>query len=418
MVAGNAKLYLWILFVFFWEVILVSAQTQWQKHPNPVLEVGSPGSWDENFAVATTVLHHQGIYKMWYEGDGGFGYATSADGLVWTKDTVHNPIMEPGPPGSWDEMEINHASVLILNNTYHMWYSGVDANDDNRIGHAISIDGIIWARDTANPVLNLGTTAPWDTSEAIHPSVIFENDTLKMFYNGYGGNTQRILFAYSPDGINWTGYTAHPMLEPGVFGSWDGWELGPLCIIGDGNNYEMWYTGWDDTTSATFQIGYAVSMDGLNWNRGLPQAVLSPGVPGDWDEGAVGVPNVIRDGNLYKMWYGGFDGTYYQTGYATSLPINITRRGGQVSGSFSLLQNYPNPFNPITTITFQIPHPEFVTLKIYDILGEVVSTLVNQQLPAGKYEVNWDAAIYPSGIYFYKFEAGHFSHIKKMLLTR
>ena len=85
---------------------------------------------------------------MWYEGDNGIGYATSADGIIWIKDSLHNPVLEPGPPGSWDEMQINQASVLFKDNIYHLWYSGVDFFNDNRIGHATSPDGINWTKDS------------------------------------------------------------------------------------------------------------------------------------------------------------------------------------------------------------------------------------------------------------------------------
>ncbi len=129
-------------FVFLFSITALFGQTQWNKYTNnPVLMLAGPGNWDATLSVAITVFYQQGIYKMWYEGDGGFGYATSPDGITWTKDPA-NPILVPGPAGSWDAQAVNHASVLFVNGTYHMWYSGVDFNDLNRIGHATSPDGI------------------------------------------------------------------------------------------------------------------------------------------------------------------------------------------------------------------------------------------------------------------------------------
>ena len=88
------------------------AQVDWTRDPlTPVLPAGQPGEWDDELAGASTVTFHEGIYKMWYEGNGGFGYATSPDGLVWDKHAA-NPILEPGEPGRWDEQEINQPSVL------------------------------------------------------------------------------------------------------------------------------------------------------------------------------------------------------------------------------------------------------------------------------------------------------------------
>lgn len=85
---------------------------------------------------------------------------------------------------------------------------------------------------------------------------------------------------------------------------------------------------------------------------------------------------------------------------------------------FTLSQNYPNPFNPSTTIKFQIPNASFVTLKVYDVLGNEVATLFNEEKPAGNYEVDFDAKGLSSGIYFYKLQAGSFVETKKMILLR
>ncbi|MDO8549090.1 MAG: T9SS type A sorting domain-containing protein [Ignavibacteria bacterium] len=85
---------------------------------------------------------------------------------------------------------------------------------------------------------------------------------------------------------------------------------------------------------------------------------------------------------------------------------------------YNLAQNYPNPFNPITTIKYQLPKSSFVTLKIYDILGSEVSGLVNEEKPAGNYEVKFDASNLSSGIYFYTIKAGDFTATKKMILLR
>ncbi|MCW9066002.1 MAG: T9SS type A sorting domain-containing protein, partial [Ignavibacteriaceae bacterium] len=85
---------------------------------------------------------------------------------------------------------------------------------------------------------------------------------------------------------------------------------------------------------------------------------------------------------------------------------------------FALSQNYPNPFNPMTTINYQIPNLNFVTLKIYDVLGSEVVTLVSEEKPAGTYEITWNAGQLPSGIYFFRIQAGSFIETKKMILLR
>jgi len=85
---------------------------------------------------------------------------------------------------------------------------------------------------------------------------------------------------------------------------------------------------------------------------------------------------------------------------------------------FKLLQNYPNPFNPNTTIRFTISDVRFTILKIYDVLGNEVATLVNEELPAGEYEIGFDGSELTNGIYFYQLKAGSFIQTKKMILIK
>jgi hypothetical protein len=85
---------------------------------------------------------------------------------------------------------------------------------------------------------------------------------------------------------------------------------------------------------------------------------------------------------------------------------------------YALAQNYPNPFNPSTKINYQIPELSFVTIKVYDVLGGEVATLVNEEKPADTYELTWYAEQLPSGIYFYQLKGGEFIETKKMVLIK
>ncbi len=97
----------------------------------------------------------------------------------------------------------------------------------------------------------------------------------------------------------------------------------------------------------------------------------------------------------------------------------------EIPNQFILYQNYPNPFNPLTFINYQLPPPDgragidnWVTLKVYDVLGREVAKLVDDYKSAGYYDVSWDASNMPSGVYIYKLSAGGFTEVKKMLLLR
>ncbi len=96
----------------------------------------------------------------------------------------------------------------------------------------------------------------------------------------------------------------------------------------------------------------------------------------------------------------------------------LQQTGTAVPDNFTLSQNYPNPFNPVTLISFDIPISSFVNITVYDASGKEITSLVNQQLSAGSYSVDWNATAYPSGVYFYRITAGEYIETKKMVLIK
>lgn len=113
------------------------------------------------------------------------------------------------------------------------------------------------------------------------------------------------------------------------------------------------------------------------------------------------------------------DGTIDDSLYLQNQFTDVKDHGGLLlPAEFNLAQNYPNPFNPTTTIQYSIPKSVNVEIKVYDVLGNEVTTLVNVEKPAGVYEVEFNAKNLSSGIYFYKLSAGSFTETKKMILLR
>ena len=109
------------------------------------------------------------------------------------------------------------------------------------------------------------------------------------------------------------------------------------------------------------------------------------------------------------------------TGFLSNYGLIITGiddKQAFVPTVYRLNQNYPNPFNPSTIINFQIPEEGFVTLKVYDILGREVKTLVNENKTAGNYKIDFDAGKLASGVYVYRLNSKNFTEAKKMLLLR
>jgi len=112
----------------------------------------------------------------------------------------------------------------------------------------------------------------------------------------------------------------------------------------------------------------------------------------------------------YRLKQIDFDGSYE---YSNEVEANFI-----FANDFRLSQNYPNPFNPSTTIEYQIPQSSFVTIKVYDVLGKEVVTLINEEKPAGIHEVNFEPKDLTSGLYLYKIKAGGFEQTRKMLFLK
>jgi hypothetical protein len=109
------------------------------------------------------------------------------------------------------------------------------------------------------------------------------------------------------------------------------------------------------------------------------------------------------------------------TGTLTYLAFNVgvsDIKSSDLISEFIIHQNFPNPFNPTTTIKYHIPELCFVTINIYDVLGNEITTLVNEERPAGAYTIQFDSNGLSSGTYFYRIKAGSFIKTKKMVLLR
>ena len=111
---------------------------------------------------------------MWYAGGSGsrwqIGYASSSNGISWTKSTA-NPILGPGPAGTWDDYWVFSPEVLFDGTTYHMWYTGYDGTI-RRTGYATSTNRIAWTKYSENPVLDVGPTGSWDDFYASVPQIV------------------------------------------------------------------------------------------------------------------------------------------------------------------------------------------------------------------------------------------------------
>lgn len=157
---------------------------------------------------------------------------------------------------------------------------------------------------------------------------------------------------------------------------------------------------------------YKTINGGVNWskwNSGMPIAnIITEFVP---------IDSIAQNGRYY-IAAGTFGRSMWIREISGEDPVIIKNNNSSLPVNYSLSQNYPNPFNPSTKISFDLPVSGFVTLKVYDITGKEIAQLVNSDLNAGTYKINFNSVSLSSGIYFYRISAGSFTDTKKMVFVK
>ncbi|MFP4394782.1 MAG: right-handed parallel beta-helix repeat-containing protein, partial [Anaerolineales bacterium] len=185
----------------------------------PVLEA-TEGAWDASGLSAPFVLQlGADDYRMWYQAEdkSGIGYATSTDGITWTKHPT--PVLAPETGESWDMDGVGDPALWFDGGAYHMWY----VNASNWLmGYATSTNGIDWNKYGDNPVFFTGVSGEWDDVNVAAPRVLFDQGEYQMWYAGYGGSDFKWQrgYAVSPDGVTWSKYGDNPVLTADNGGWW------------------------------------------------------------------------------------------------------------------------------------------------------------------------------------------------------
>ena len=195
------NLILTIIFIF--SATSAFNQVIWQTNGDtPVLERGPSRSFDARGIWHHTVLFDGTTFHLWYTAyfNGPIGYAYSQDGISWTKHQS-NPVLEKGLPGSWDNSDIVQPVVIRDDSLFKMWYLGTNGSK-GRIGYATSTDGANWTKYVGNPVMDVGPAGSWESINVVPQSVHFDGTTYHLTYFGFPG--PGIGYASSLDGIHWT----------------------------------------------------------------------------------------------------------------------------------------------------------------------------------------------------------------------
>lgn len=279
---------------------------------NPILTVGGGGAFDSVWLHPWSVVNNGGTLYMYYGGGNVYtpnkvGLATSTDGLSWTKH-VGNPIVSTGTSGQWDETAVEFFSVIKEGANWYAWYRG-NSGGSFRTGYATSSDGISWTKYGSNPVLSIGGVGTWDHGGVGNIDVIKVGSTYYMYYWGCtttgDQSTWSIGLATSTDRVTWTKYAGNPVLA-GATGQWDDGVLqGHVAIVG--NTWFLFYQG-NTPDEAQSHIGLATSPDGINWTRSIYNP-FPHGTGGAWDDFWNEGPTIFRWNNQWLLYYMGSHGS-------------------------------------------------------------------------------------------------------------
>jgi photosystem II stability/assembly factor-like uncharacterized protein len=229
-------------------------------------------------------------------------------------------------------------------------------------------------------------------------------------------------------GLNWTPVYATPN---SLYNS-----LGKIKMVNNLKGYICGYGIWTTTNggeswyqmniSGIPQFTYLSSIEFINEQTGF---VVGTGViyrttngGSQWATGSMPTQGRIESIKFFNASTGimaGDKGAILKTTNGGGIfLVGVASLNNSIASDYKLHQNYPNPFNPVTNIQFDIPKSDFVTVRVYDILGKEVENLVSEFKPAGSYNISFDASNLGSGVYFYRLETNNFAETKRMVLVK
>jgi len=225
----------------------------WKRENNgrPVLTIGAAGAFDDGQVMGPMVLLQNGVYRMWYTGmskvwhSSGFGFyriglATSKDGVHWKRANHAHPVLNVGPMGAKDEVQVATPSILVESGHYRMWYAAWAPLSGHTILTATSHDGVHWTREAdGQPVSGLLPGGQYS------PAVIRVGTHYLMLYMRAGARKNNGLFAaVSLDGRHWKSSNADSLIQQGDPPAFDSFLAGHPCLLNIGDRLMAWYTGY------------------------------------------------------------------------------------------------------------------------------------------------------------------------------
>lgn len=337
----------------------------------------------------------QETYLFWIEtepnqnqnGICGQKFSPSGNRIWGNTGMVFVPLSAP------NTKSISDLSSHIGNNQIYIFYLDSQASGLNSMTMGFACDttgGFIWSGNFVT--LSNATQEKLQMETAMD---VYKNCKLV-----WGDKRFDASGIYAQD-INPSGQLGQPVIPV---------ELTTFEAVVNNNEVILNWTTSTETNNRGFEIERLISENSLaqNWERiGYVEGNGTTAEPKNYNF----IDKETPEGKVqYRLKQIDFDGSF---NYSNTIEVEIN-----YPDDYILFQNYPNPFNPVTVISFQIPTKSYVSLKIYDLLGNEITTLVDEEKNSGVYSVNFDANKSASGIYFYEFKAGDFRETKTMLLLK
>jgi hypothetical protein len=371
--------------------------------------------------------------------------STNGNGDVKTRDKLNGDWQTPQIVVSVSEQSKDER-LLVRGDYLYLFYNCSTSNDlkyKTRLVASTSWSdyppiesGLVWYYEDAFEI----TKTTNDDIQVIYKKHVDGAgwSYLYTFYNGTSWSTPPYIFDNNaqvrPIGLSSTSNdffltwvkTGTPYLR---FRQFDANPLAPQNLTAQATTDYHPKLIWNNNTEADIQK-YYVYRSTYNGGYTTPIATVthnSATSTQSYIDNAITVPRPGGEaGAKYYYVVSAVDISQYVSGYSNYIEVTSAylywekriAENSTVATDFSLYQNYPNPFNPSTKVSYSIKEEGFVTLKVYDILGKEIATLVNESKPAGFYEAEFNASSLPSGMYIYKIQSGSFSDVKKMLLTK
>jgi len=323
----------------------------------------------------------------------------------------------------------------VRENYYNFYYNGVNSSEAEKRQVVVPASGPLAIWDTATSIVDARRQPDFPNGRTLlrNVTVKWEVDVRPAYYQLFAGDSltaiQGTRTVHNPDSIKVWGVE----INGPATGGWGAGNTGAWGV----NIYTdstRWL--WDDGTHGDLVAGDSIwtreilySPDSISvYSKGQVGQVYKFGIGGSDNEGGTGgygnnhLDNIVDAASTYILQpqWGSINPAFYNAwDYDNRRPKPLgVNEGRTLPLVYKLEQNYPNPFNPSTKIEFSIPKQSNVTLKVYDILGQEVTTLVSENMKAGVHSVTFDALRLATGVYFYRLEAGNFVSTRKMILMK